>query len=46
MNGSKDFVKETKNAPLRMRTYNELRTDTKKYLDEGNKNGYNIVTSL
>ena len=29
-----------------MRTYNELRTDTKKYLDEGNKNGYNIVTSL
>ena len=33
-------------APLRMRTYNELRTDTKKHLDEGNENGYNIVTSL
>ena len=29
-----------------MRTYNERRTDTKKHLDEGNENGYNIVTSL
>ena len=42
----KFFPNILKNAPLRMRTYNELRTDTKKHLDEGNENGYNIVTSL